>query len=83
MKCPLQEAEGLVEGVSRQRERVMEAEQQHRKALGMWSQQETLLKSQIAALLNTKTRHLKYIKELDTRAIKQKEVLHSQVRKLK
>lgn len=75
----VQEAEGLVDGVGRQREKVMEAELQHRKALNMWNQQETLLKSQITALLNTKTRNLNYIKELDTRAVKQKELLHSQV----
>lgn len=57
----------------------MEAEQHHEKAVTEWHRQELLLKGEITALSATKTRNLVYIKELDTKAVKQKEVLHDQV----
>ncbi|XP_071521058.1 coiled-coil domain-containing protein 39-like isoform X2 [Panulirus ornatus] len=72
------ETEGMVRGLTRQKERVMEAELHHKKALTMWQQQEAVVKGEIMALLSSKARNLSFIKELDGRAIQQKEVLYDQ-----
>ncbi|XP_053641659.1 coiled-coil domain-containing protein 39 [Cherax quadricarinatus] len=78
LEAMVKEAEGLVKSLTKQKERVMEAELHHKKALMMWQQQEAAVKGEIMALLSTKSRNLTYIKELDSRAVKQKEVLHDQ-----
>nr|XP_045597008.1 coiled-coil domain-containing protein 39-like [Procambarus clarkii]XP_045597009.1 coiled-coil domain-containing protein 39-like [Procambarus clarkii]XP_045597010.1 coiled-coil domain-containing protein 39-like [Procambarus clarkii] len=78
LEVMIKEAEGLVKALNKQKERVMEAELHHKKAVAMWQQQEATIKGEITALLSTKTRNLTYIKELDGRAVKQKEVLHDQ-----
>lgn len=75
----LQDAEALARGLNKQKERIVEAEQHHEKAVTEWHRQELLLKGEITALSATKARNLAYIKELDTKAVKQKEVLHDQV----
>ncbi|KAG7169036.1 Coiled-coil domain-containing protein 39-like [Homarus americanus] len=78
LEAMIKEAEGLMKSLIKQKERVMEAELHHKKAVTIWQQQEALIKGEVTALLSTKARNLVYIKELDVRAVKQKEVLHDQ-----
>ncbi|XP_037800987.1 coiled-coil domain-containing protein 39-like [Penaeus monodon] len=78
LEAMLKDAEALARGLNKQKERIVEAEQHHEEAVAEWHRQELLLKGEITALSATKARNLVYIKELDTKAVKQKEVLHDQ-----
>lgn len=69
----------MARGLTKQKDRVAEAEQHHRQALAKWQEQEARIKGETAALLSTKTRHQANIKELEGRIVKQKEILHDQV----
>ncbi|KAK7082477.1 hypothetical protein SK128_000206 [Halocaridina rubra] len=76
LQAMLKEGESLLRGLLMQKERVMDAEQHHLRAVNAQKEQEATAKSELNALLAAKTRNMNYIKELHGRGLKQKEVLH-------